>query len=300
MRLPNLHVIGVSRAGTSALFDYLGRHPDIGGSDRKEVRYFTPLRHGGLLDPPLLYAQHFAGRDERYLMEATPGYFYGGKKLAQAMWEVCERPKVILSLREPVSRCWSWYRFERDRMRLPKDTSFNDYVAACLLLNSMGRDGLPEYQAYWGIGGGTYDRWLDDWISLFEDRLRVIFFDDLTADPAGVTTDLYRWLDLDPTVVPDSDFAPVNTTHPYRFGLAQRAAVSVNRRGEAFFRRHPALKRRLRSGYYGINSPHTRETMSAEARKMLGRFYEPHNQRLGKQLDRIGLAVPPAWRLQHA
>src|SRR4051794_6897093 len=78
-RLANLVVIGVNKAGTTSLFDYLGRHPDIGLSDVKELRYFSPLRYGESLEPLASYAEHFDHcLQERYAVEATPSYFYGG------------------------------------------------------------------------------------------------------------------------------------------------------------------------------------------------------------------------------
>src|SRR3954454_22208791 len=85
-RLANLVVIGVNKAGTTSLFDYLGRHPDIGLSGRKELRYFTPLRYGEPLEPVASYAEHFRHcLEERFAVEATPGYFYGGRTRARAM-----------------------------------------------------------------------------------------------------------------------------------------------------------------------------------------------------------------------
>src|SRR3954466_15902853 len=104
-RLANLVVIGVNKAGTTSLFDYLGRHPDIGLSDLKELRYFTPLRYGEPLGPLDSYAQHFDHCvEERYAVEATPGYFYGGRPLARAMHETCGSVRTVLSLREPADR----------------------------------------------------------------------------------------------------------------------------------------------------------------------------------------------------
>jgi hypothetical protein len=43
-RLPNLVIAGVGAAGTTSLFYYLIQHPDICGSNVKEVRYFTPVK----------------------------------------------------------------------------------------------------------------------------------------------------------------------------------------------------------------------------------------------------------------
>ena len=50
-RRPNLVIAWVSKAGTTSMFHYLGQHPDVGTSDVKEVRYFTPLRYGEELEP---------------------------------------------------------------------------------------------------------------------------------------------------------------------------------------------------------------------------------------------------------
>src|SRR3954463_13629169 len=79
-RLPNLVIAGVAKAGTTSLFNYLAQHPDICASDVKETRYFEPLRYGEVLPPIESYTAHFRHRQgERYALEATPTYFYGGR-----------------------------------------------------------------------------------------------------------------------------------------------------------------------------------------------------------------------------
>jgi hypothetical protein len=295
-RLPNLVMIGVSKAGTSSIFQYLGRHSDVDLSDVKEVRYFTPLRYGEPMSPPESYAAHFMGSTARYGMEATPGYFYGGHKLASAIQEVCgDATRVIVSLREPISRCWSWYRFEKSRLRLPKTITFDEYLDRCLALHAVGVDGSPDAKQWWGVGGGCYDQWLDEWVDVFDLRLKTVFFDDLLADSAALMVDLALWLDLDPREMRLSDLEPTNVTQEYRMGAAQRVAVTLNRHGERFFRRHNRVKRLLRSGYYALNRHKPSEQMSQAARERLQDFYRPHNQRLGEQLERIGLKLPASW-----
>src|SRR4051794_19532163 len=253
-RLANLVVIGVSKAGTTSLFEYLGRHPDVGLSDHKELRYFSPLRYGEPLEPLASYAQHFRHcSDERYAVEATPGYFYGGRPLARAMRETCGPLRVVLSLREPGDRCWSWFRFVKSRMRIPKELRFDEYLSRCEQLHSAGLDAEAENKAYWGLGGGCYADWLDDWIDEFGDDLRLVFFDDLVRDPQGVVNGLFDWLELDPEQAATVGLEATNKTEQYRNGTFQRTAVAVNRRGERFFRRHPRLKRGMRSAYYQVN-----------------------------------------------
>ena len=65
--------------------------------------------------PPIEeYAQHFAHwSGERYALEATPTYSYGGRPVIQAIRSVLGRPKIVISLRDPADRLWSAYTFQR-------------------------------------------------------------------------------------------------------------------------------------------------------------------------------------------
>ena len=295
-RLPNLVVVGVSKAGTTSLFDYLGRHPDVGQSDVKELRYFTPLRYGEPLAPVSSYAEHFRHcPDQQYAVEATPGYFYGGRPVARALHETCGSVRVVLSLREPGDRCWSWFRFVKSRLRIPRELGFDDYLDRCRELHDAGVDGEVEHQPYWGLGGGCYAAWLDDWVEEFGPDLRVVLFDDLAQRPDVVMDGLFDWLELDGGQAATAALDASNRTEQYRNRAVQRVAVSVNRRGERFFRRHPRLKHGLRSGYYALNRAEPSETMSPAARERLDAFYRPRNARLSEQLAPLGLALPAGW-----
>lgn len=295
-RRPNLVIAGVAKAGTTSLFSYLHQHPDIGTSDIKELRYFTPLRYGQPLPPLEEYTRHFRScLHTRYALEATPGYFYGGRTLARAMKETCPDMHVIINLRAPAERCWSWFNFVKSRVRIPRETTFGAYLDTCEDLHRAGVDHLPENQPFWGLGAGCYADWLGDWIAEFEDRLHIVFFDDLQADPAGVITSLCSWLELDAAPVEDFDFAVENKTVPYRSRRLQRAAVTVNRHSETFFRRHPAVKRRLRSGYYALNRDDSASQMLPVDRRRLDAFYRPYDERLAAQLATLDLRRPERW-----
>jgi len=158
-RLPNLVVVGVSKAGTTSMFHYLGQHPDIGTSDVKELRYFTPVRYGEPLTSLDSYTVHFRHCvDETYAMEATPGYFYGGRDLAHTLRATCPGVHAVVILRSPEERCWSWYGFVKSRLRIPKQMGFTDYLDRCFELHEAGVDHLVQNQPFWGVGGGCYDR----------------------------------------------------------------------------------------------------------------------------------------------
>ena len=296
-RLPNLLIAGVSRSGTTSMFHYLGQHSDVGTSDVKELRYFMPLRYGEPLAPVDTYTGHFARcLGERYALEATPGYFYGGRALARGIREVCPPDtRVVVSLRSPIERCWSWFGFVKSRMRIPQELTFEDYVDRCHELHRAGTDGDIENQAFWGLGGGCYARWLDDWTDEFGDRFRLVFFEELASDPRSVVHDLCDWLDLDTDQVQGFAFEVDNKTTQYRHKRLQEIAVGINRRAEPFFHDHRRTKRLLRRGYYLVNRRRPEPGMTPAVRERLGEFYRPYDERLAEQLSRLGLRFPDSW-----
>ena len=296
-RLPNLIIAGVSRAGTTSLFRYLGQHPEVCPSDVKELRYFTPLRYGDQPGPVEPYTAHFRRCvGTAYRLEATPGYFYGGRALARGIREVCPADvRVVVSLRSPVDRCWSWFSFVKSRLRIPQEMSFEEYVERCHALHVARTDNRIENQPYWGLGGGCYAAWLDSWVEEFGDNLRVVLFDDLADDPAALTRDLCKWLEVDERAVDGMQFGAENRARPYRHRALQRVAVRVNRRAESYFHRHPRAKQLVRRGYFAVNRG-TADAMSPDLRDRLHEFYRPHNLRLEGQLAPLGLSVPSTWQ----
>ena len=294
--LPNLVIAGVAKAGTTSLFRYLSQHPDVCPSSVKEARYFTGLRYGESLPAPAEYAALFSRCDgRRFRMEATPGYYPGGAVVARGIAELLPDSRVVVLFRDPVQRCWSWYRFVRSTTRIPKDLSFPAYLDRCTELHRREVDHLREHQPFWGLGGGCYDRWIDDWLDVFGERLRIGYFEDLVAHPQEFTEQLCGWLGADTDVCAGFTYHVENRTVQYKNRGLQRAALSLNRGGERFFGRHPGLKRALRSSYYRVNADSGGERLDPASRERLSAFYAPHNERLAARLASAGRERMPTW-----
>lgn len=300
-RLPNLVIAGASKSGTTSLFYYLAQHPDICPSEIKELRYFVPLRHRQPVEPVETYAAHFGHCGmTRYAMEATPEYFYGGRTIARALHQTCPDVRVIVSLRSPAERCWSWFRFVRSRSRIPKQMSFEEYLDHCEHLHRAGTDGEAQNSAFGGLGGGCYDTYLGSWVAEFGEDLRLLFFDDVVDARTKTVQDLCEWLDIDGSVAGGFDYSVENKTEQYHSRQVQQAAVAFNRRHEVFFARHRRAKRSLRRAYYLLNRSEPDLTISPVARERLRTFYRPHNERLQAQLASIGRSLPDSWRSELA
>jgi Sulfotransferase domain len=295
--LPNFIVVGVSRAGTTTLFNALAAHPQVCASSTKETRYFQAVRYGEPLAPLSDYQAYFRRfSGEPVVMECTPDYFYGGAATAQAIKATCD-PRVTIILREPISRLISFYRFMGSRLQLPRDMTLTSYVTRCLAVPEANMN-RRDTNVYTGLWGGQYARHLPAWLETYGDRLDIVFFDDLAADPAALLARLCRRLGIDPTEAqPATD--PENPSAGYRSPTAQRAAAFAAKRSRAVFRRFPALYATSRRLYEAVNQQQSAETpVAATALREISAVYQPWNELLGQQLRDAGHSQLPEWLSQ--
>jgi hypothetical protein len=185
--LPDFLVLGAQKAGTTALYTYLRRHPQIGGPVFKEVSFFD--RH--YVNGERWYRAHMPLRRSGLVGEASPGYLFhplAPERVAQML----PRSRLIALLRNPADRAFSHYQHEVAFGR--EDLSFEEALA-CEdermegELERMLRE--PAYFSYpwWNytyLARGRYADQLERWYDAFpRDQLLVLFTDDLAADTAA-------------------------------------------------------------------------------------------------------------------
>jgi hypothetical protein len=291
----NLIIAGVNKAGTTSLFVSLATHPDVATASVKETRYFLPARYGQPLEPVSRYESYFADAGDRPVrLEATPAYFYGGAPLVERVVEICGDARIVVSFREPVSRLVSFFTYQKTRLRIPESLSFDQYVARA---DSLGPADFadPRNEPYFGLRGGYYADFLPPWQEAFGARLRIIFFDELVADPQAVLRDLAKWLEIEPYGFQGADLSSENRTTGFRVRALQRAAIAFNDRLERFLRRHLGLKQRLRSVYYRLNGRAMSDAVRDEVRAALRERYREPNARLARMLHDADVTALPAW-----
>lgn len=297
-RVANLVIVGVPKAGTGSLFAYLAQHPDICGSDEKETGYFNhynPSRHTGPVPPIEEYARHFAhSTGERYAIEATPTYSYGGEPVIAAIRQVLGRPKIILILRDPADRLWSAYTFQRMVGNNHGMTSFGSYLDT---LERDRRDGvaLVPNNGRHGLQIGFYADYVGAWLDEFGDDMRVVFLEDMRRDPRAVVQSLCAWLDIDTDAVTAIDVDARNVTrHPRSTRLAHAARTVKRRAGRFNLLTGPAYQR-MRTVYFRVNSGQINERFDPELRRRVEDIYHDSNRRTAEILAQHGYEDLPDW-----
>ncbi|MBO1254133.1 sulfotransferase domain-containing protein [Alteromonas sp. 5E99-2] len=115
----NLHILGVQKAGTSALASFLDQHPDIYVVDGKEAHIFDhPTFHkqaNKARQARLKYDEKLSNyQGEPIICDATPITLFREHYLKQCI-EYNQNAKFIVILRNPLDRAISHYTMSKQR-----------------------------------------------------------------------------------------------------------------------------------------------------------------------------------------
>lgn len=296
IRPSNLIIAGTVKSGTTSLFRYLSRHSAIYGSNIKETCFFLPLRYGEKRRPISEYESYFTDcSQEKYVLESTPGYFDGGKTVAQEIKRELHGARVILILRNPVDRLVSFFSYQKAQLQLPPELTLRDYIANCVAIEPAERM-LQANDPYWGIDGGRYIHSLPGWFEVFStDEIRILFFEDLEHGPMDVLEGLGDWLQIDNSEFRKMSLSVENKTVHFKSAWLQRLAISANRKMESALSRAPFLKRFIRSLYYFVNAGRTADDPNDTDLRSAEHLYQSDNERLAVFLRRHGYSDLPLW-----
>jgi hypothetical protein len=192
MTLPDFLVIGVPKAGTTALHAALQRHPDLFLSQVKEPKHFLsdgpPPDKGGPGDLET-YREHVWRRDDYETLfdgapagaltgECTPFYLYD-RDARRRIRTVIPGARLIVVLRDPVERAHSnWTHLWSAGLE-----PIGDVVRACEAEGKRIADGWAHFWHY--VGLGRYGEQLADLYELFpREQVLVFRYRDLVDRPA--------------------------------------------------------------------------------------------------------------------
>ena len=213
--LPDFVILGGQRCGTSSMYKYLGRHPQIAPSLRKETEYFTIDYDKG----ESWYRAHFPLRSRRrtaQLMgkrlvsfEATPDYLFD-PRAPQRLAELLPDAKLVIMLRDPVERAFSHYH-HNVRLGL-EDLSFRDAIEAegdriapdIAAMYDNPLDRVVSYRRYSYLSRGHYGEQITRWFDLFDrDRFLFIIAEDFFEHPGDSLHSLEEFVGVETWSPPD-------------------------------------------------------------------------------------------------
>jgi len=293
-----LIISGVGKAGTTSLFHYLSQHPDICSSDVKEVGYFSNIRYPDSKLPAYAsYLQHFSSCSEAPVyLDASPGYYPGAEVTARRIYKHLPDARIIIVFREPLKRLFSFYNYYKSRLELSREITFEDYIQACMSIPEE-EIFLPENRVFRGVYESCYAKFLPGWLRIFpEEQIKILFFINLFSDIKSSLADICQWVNIPfENYLENVNISRENKTMLYRFKFLQEFSLSINKIGEAFWRKYSTLKNKLRSVYFFLNGLSPTEQISVDTEQRLQEMFLPYNNKLKIQLQDIGVKNLPDW-----
>ena len=230
---PNFFIVGGIKCGSTSLYQYLGQHNEIFMSKIKEPSYFSI--YGGIQTETIFlkpekgfkekqlpkkesskfiqiseedYVKLFESKgSEKIFGEATPHYLFD-EESPYLIHKKCPNAKILISLRNPIDRCYAWY-LSNTRTK-EKQKSFKELIEEDLKKIKLGFKPSIE---------NTYDNILlpsfyydsvKKYLELFgEDQVKIIIFEECFPNNIRSTIqEILTFLGIDKT---DYDFDMRNT-----------------------------------------------------------------------------------------
>ena len=296
MRLPNLILAGAPKCGTTSLFSWLVAHPEVCGSSPKETFYFMDANHP-LLNSMANYHHHGLERyasffqdcfpQAKILLEGTTHYIY--QQTALDFFAAAEpQPYIVFVLRKPSKQIFSSFSFTQNNLAsLEKDISFAQF--ADLLLQ--GRVELIEDQFHSErsflvlknqLLYARYYDFIARWAERFTpNRLRIIVFEQMKADPRATLRCLASDLGIDPDFYNRFDFQKENQTVAIKNSFIHRNLLKI-----APYLPASAFKAALKSFYFSVQSKNSyAPSPDPESLRRLDDYFVPYNRQLAEVFD---------------
>jgi len=198
--------VGVAKAGTTTLHDLLSLQNNISLPRKKETNYFSfgisgkpaftgPLDSSSVNEPTVIsleeYINDFDLKPDSIIGEICPSYSLSGA--AANIYEHNPAAKIIIILREPVSRSYSNYQhLVRDGR---EHFSFEDALAAESQRLEQG------WEWFWGLKSNSlYFDFVKEYIDVFgKEKVKIILFEDFIKNQEQYLAEVMDFIGLDST-----------------------------------------------------------------------------------------------------
>ena len=227
-RLPTFIVAGANKGGTTSIYHYLKQHPEVYLSPIKEPHYFSKDIDVNLFNKE--FAQNKLQDIEKYVNgpmdkeyhaafvrnwdqycrlfknvtsqkaigELSTSYLYSAVAAAEIK-KALGNVKIIICLRNPIDRAYSHYRMN---LWTGNSNEFDFYKA---LQDDYNHDPKVWGNAHLYIEIGQYYEQVKRYIDIFgKDNVKIIFTEDMKKDGTQIIRDLFGFIGVDPSFVPDT------------------------------------------------------------------------------------------------
>ncbi len=217
---PNTFIIGIQKAGTTTLDDWLAQHPQIYCYESlKDVHLFARFKsdaemHQRLKKEPAAY------KNQPVVLQSAVNYIFYPSML-QKLAEYAPKAKLIVILRNPADRAISSYSYFKKMLR---ETRPMQQALVYKPVINTAFEFSKDNSDFTYIEHGFYAKQIKNCLSHFSrEQLLVLDYDDLAKNASSMLQKLFSFLEIDATFKPD--LTPKNVTGSVKSQLMQETII---------------------------------------------------------------------------
>jgi len=189
----NALIIGAGRSGTTSLCDTIARHPQICYSTIKEVNYFSI---DSLYRRGESYFHSLFECDNKKVVATADTYLLAAQSAIQRIYAYNPDIKLIVLLRDPVSRAFSSYNYSVNYGHHEKYYSFIDSIESEKGIKA--NEDLVEINNLGHFYCSLYGKHLLRWADVFgKDQLLILKTRDMANNPNIIAKQITDFLEID-------------------------------------------------------------------------------------------------------
>jgi len=191
---PNFFIVGVPKAGTTSLHEYLSNVSGIYMSTIKEPNYFSvttmpnKLPYRPIRDKKK-YLDLFKGtKDEKIIGESSTLYLFDPEAPKLIRKEI-PHARILISLRDPIDRLFSYYL-------LVKNLGYGEKSFRQQILKELSHE-IDFSKPHMRLEAGKYSKCVRRYLDTFgADQVKIIIFEEWIKNPKKVVEEILKFLDI--------------------------------------------------------------------------------------------------------
>jgi hypothetical protein len=289
MRLPDFLIIGAAKAGTTTLYEYLCRYPNIYMSTPKEIEFFASRNDENYAKGIDWYASFFSeAKTDQICGEASaryttwPGFPYSAERIGKLLPKV----KLIYIMREPVARSYSHYM---------QNIKYDQNILHKLEVPETFEENIKH--SYY-LDASNYMLQIEQYLQFFsKESFLFLLMDDLIKNPAETLSQICQFLGVDSGIdLVQENLVTANVSQKHNYWFLRSRMTEPLKKIPGLASLASLFPQKVRDSAYellkkfpykeSMEKKYIPQPMLPETRQMLLEKFREPNQKLAEFLNR--------------